>query len=117
MRPMKYWKINTMTNIVSVRLGEPVPTDHCLSCNSTNIRHSRTIEPNIDFLNLVVGAPYPTFKTNVSITNDYICRDCGAHWGHSEITDEVMPPENLPYNIHTRERIDVEFARFELNLP
>lgn len=101
--------------IVTVKLGEPFPKDHCMACQSTDVRVRHTREPFVEFVP-TKGKPYPTFDAIWTERWMLTCRECGANYGSSDIPEEPepCPLEHLPYDVYTHERIDQERIDAEL---
>ena len=101
--------------IVTVKLGDPLPNDHCMVCGTTNVHVCHDRRPHV---NLVPtrGKPYPTFDAHWTQGWMLTCRECGARYGGGDGPDEPepCPLEHLPYDIHTRVRIDQERIDDEL---
>jgi len=89
--------------------GRELDSHHCAACLGTNIHVCIIREPNVDFLTPIIGAPYPTYKSEWILTTDCFCRDCGAKWGQTDFTGECSP-DDLPFSLSTKLRIDHELG-------
>lgn len=95
--------------ITSVEPGELSEATTCLACGSADVHITRTHEPLVNYLEPIVGAPYPTFAADWTVHTECRCRNCSAKWGHT-VFGEPCLPEDLPFDIYTHKRMDKEFA-------
>jgi len=77
-------------------------------CGCTDIKETRSSKATAEFLDPAVTMPRREYFWTRSSMRDFVCTACGAHWGISDLGEERVYSNELPYNIHNHKRVDLD---------